>query len=91
MKSRTTAQFRRLFADLPADVQRQARAAYRLFKENPRHPSLQFKHIVQAGPAFYSARVGEHHRATGELMGDEVVWDWIGTREAYTRLIRRQP
>ena len=43
MNSRTTRQFRILFASLPAHVQEQARQAYRLFRENPYHPGLHFK------------------------------------------------
>jgi hypothetical protein len=39
MNSRTTQQFRELFARLPAHVQQQAREAYRLFRDNPHHPA----------------------------------------------------
>lgn len=42
MQSRTTRKFRRLFNDLPADVQRDAKRAYSLFQNNPTHPGLQF-------------------------------------------------
>ncbi|WP_334949830.1 hypothetical protein [Nostoc sp.] len=42
MKSRITAQFRQGFADLPEQVQEQTRQAYRLFKQDPSHPSLRF-------------------------------------------------
>jgi hypothetical protein len=43
MNSHITDKFRKAFAELPADVQKQARQAYRLFIENPHHPSLRFK------------------------------------------------
>ncbi len=43
MNSRTTRNFRELFASLPARIQRQARQSYRLFRENPQHPGLRFK------------------------------------------------
>ncbi|WP_442938624.1 hypothetical protein [Nostoc sp.] len=45
MKSRITAQFRQGFADLPEQVQEQTREAYRLFKQDPSHPSLRFKKV----------------------------------------------
>ena len=35
--------FRKLFAALPPDVQRKARKNYKLWRENPAHPSLDFK------------------------------------------------
>ena len=35
MNSHITDKFRKAFAELPADVQKQARQAYRLFIENP--------------------------------------------------------
>ena len=48
MNSHITDKFRKAFAELPADVQKQARQAYRLFIENPHHPSLRFKPILPA-------------------------------------------
>lgn len=62
MTSRTTASFRKAFAALPADIQDRAREAFRLFTENPTHPSLQFKQIHSKAPIF-SARITLHYRA----------------------------
>jgi len=45
VKSRTTAEFRKFFANLPKQVQEQTREAYRQFKENPSYPSLRFKKV----------------------------------------------
>jgi len=47
LRSRRTRRFRALLAALPADVQRQARDAYQLFRANPRHPSLRFKGLPE--------------------------------------------
>jgi hypothetical protein len=47
MNSHITDKFRKAFAELPADVQKQARQAYRLFMENPHHPSLRFNQSTQ--------------------------------------------
>lgn len=65
-------QFRTLFDALPVEAQRQARDAYILFKQNPRHPSLHFKRISASDPRAYSARVGSHYRAIGLLEGDNM-------------------
>lgn len=89
MKSKTTQRFRKLFAALPADAQRQVRAAYRLFKQNPRHGGLRFKGISPSDPTIYSARVGDHYRAIGLLEGDTITWTWVGTHEEYNNITRR--
>jgi hypothetical protein len=85
-RSRRSKRFRALFDALPANAQEQARAAYELFKQNPRHPSLHFKRISPSDPRAYSVRIGSHYRAIGLLEGDTVTWVWIGTHEAYNRL-----
>ena len=86
MKSRTTVKFRQAFAKLPAEVQKQARTAYRLFKKNPSHPSLRFKKVHQKLP-IYSARITRDYRAVGQLDGETVVWFWIGSHTDYEKLL----
>lgn len=86
MNSQTTRSFRELFSALPARVQRQAREAYRLFKESPSHPGLHFKQ-VHPEPPTYSARVGISYRAVGARDGDTIVWYWIGSHADYDRLL----
>jgi len=87
LTSRTTERFRSAFAELPDHIRRRARTAYRLFRDNPQHPSLRFKQIHAARP-IYSARVGLGYRALAVLDGDVVVWFWIGTHAGYDRLLR---
>lgn len=89
MKSKTTERFRKLFAALPANAQRQVRAAYKLFEDNPRHSSLHFKRISPSDPTIYSARIGDHYRAIGLLESDTVTWIWVGTHEEYNNVTRR--
>ena len=87
MVSRTTPRFWRAYDGLPAEVQRQARAAYRLFRADPRHPSLRLKQVHPTAPVV-SVRVGARHRALGRReAGDAVVWFWIGTHAEYDRLV----
>jgi len=72
VKSRTTSKFRRCFAELTPDIQRQAREAYRKFVENPHHPSLHLKK-VHAGEPIYSVRISRDYRALGVQAGEEIV------------------
>ncbi len=66
MKSCINAQFRQAFADLLDQVREQTREAYRLFKQNPSHPSLCFKKVHPELP-IYSARISKSYRAVGQL------------------------
>jgi hypothetical protein len=84
--SHTTAQFRKLFASLPTEVQRQARRAYRIFRQNPNHPSLRFKPVHSRQP-IYSVRISHDYRAVGILEGDEIVWYWIGSHGDYDHFL----
>jgi mRNA-degrading endonuclease RelE of RelBE toxin-antitoxin system len=72
VNSRTTAEFRKLFADLPEQVKKQTRAAYRQFKEDPSHPSLRLKKVHPDLP-IYSARITKNYRAVGQLDGETVI------------------
>ena len=88
MKSRATPRFWAAYRDLPPDIQELARKAYRLFRENPRHPSLQFKRVHDVEP-IYSVRVSLGVRAIGLLENDQMIWFWIGTHADYDRLLNR--
>jgi hypothetical protein len=88
MNSRTTRRFRDLLAALPAHIRRQARDAYRLFRQDPSHPGLQFKQLVPDPPT-YSARIGIGYRAVGVLRGGTVIWYWIGSHADYDKLLRQ--
>jgi hypothetical protein len=88
--SHTTARFRRAFASLATEVREHAREAYRLFREDPAHPSLRFRQVHPSRPIF-SARVGLHYRALAIRDGDDVVWFWIGSHADYDKLVARRP
>lgn len=89
MRSQLTAEFRRLFAKLPADVQQRARDTYRHWKVNPAHPGLQFKRVHPRLP-IYSVRIGIGWRAVGLREGDSIVWYWIGSHADYDVELRRR-
>ena len=88
--SHKTKRFQKLLDDLPAEAQQQAKVAYKLFQENPHHPSLNFKPVPTAGVNAYSAMIGEHYRVIGYLDGNQFVWWWIGTHEAYNRIVKQR-
>ena len=88
MNSHITNKFRKAFADMPADARKQARQAYRLFIENPQHPSLRFKSIDPTR-LIYSVRIGLNYRAVGVRDGDDIIWYWVGSHADYDKLIRQ--
>lgn len=86
MNSRTTERFRKVFEKLSPQIQEQAREAYRLFEQNPQHPSLRFKKIHKSQD-IYSVRISRDYRALGVLEGDTIIWFWIGSHADYDQLI----
>lgn len=86
MKSHTTKRFRAAFEALPEHIQRQARGAYKLFKQDPHHPGLRFKQVHPTRP-IYSARINAEYRALGVRDGDEIIWFWIGSHADYDHLV----
>jgi hypothetical protein len=86
VKSRLTDDFLGCFAKLPEGVKQQARKAYRLWRGDPRHPSLHFKKI-HGQDSLYSVRIGRGWRAVGLLDEDTITWFWIGSHAEYERLI----
>lgn len=88
MKSRTTTQFRKMFANLPLSIQEQTRQAYRQFQQNPNYPSLRFKKIHPT-LSIYSVRINKDYRAVGQLEGDTVIWFWVGSHAEYDALLNQ--
>jgi hypothetical protein len=71
------------YRKLPESVRAVADKNYGLLKENPQHPSLQFKKMGR----FWSVRVGLRYRALAVESGDNLVWFWIGSHADYDALI----
>ena len=57
MKSSRTQNFRRQFLKLPAPIKQTAKKNYELWKQNPFHPSLEFK-SVKPKENIWSVRIG---------------------------------
>jgi hypothetical protein len=83
LKSFANSDFWQAFDQLPPEIQSLARKSFRLWEENPWHPSLHFKRVGR----FWSARVGISYRALAVKRGDDFVWFWIGDHDSYERLI----
>ena len=84
MKSATLPSFWAAYRSLGKDIQRGPRKAYRLWAENPFHPSLHFK-CINREENIWSVRVSRGYRAVGTLEGDTVTWFWIGGHSDYDR------
>jgi len=89
VNSRANRSFWDCFERLPIEVREYARESYRIFREDPSHPSLQFKRVHQTKP-IYSVRVTRDFRVLGALQGATIVWFWIGRHADYERLLSRR-
>ena len=68
---------------LPEQIRTLADRNYGLLKENPQHPSLQFKKVGR----FWSVRVGLRYRALAAEADGDLVWFWIGSHADYDAMI----
>ncbi len=84
MKSSATSRFWKTYSELPSDIQKTARKQFRLWMDDPRHPSVQFKKV---GP-FWSARVTDDYRSLALLEDGIYYWFWIGTHAEYDRILK---
>ena len=87
MKSQATPRFWAAYRAMPTEVRDAAQKAYRLFRQNPKHPGLQFKKVHDREPV-YSVRVTVAYRAVGLLENEGVTWFWIGSHADYDRLLK---
>jgi len=87
LNSLITEDFLACFAALPHAVKAQARKAYRLWRQNAAHPSLQFKKVHTREP-IYSVRISLGWRVLGLLKGDTIYWFWVGSHAEYERLLK---
>lgn len=87
MNSKCTRRFWKLHDALPAHVRKLARKNYELWRRDHNHPSLDFKKLKGGSRNRFSIRIGDHHRAIGQSIGNTVEWVWIGSHEDYNNLI----
>jgi mRNA-degrading endonuclease RelE of RelBE toxin-antitoxin system len=82
MKSETLPSFWAEYRKLSNPIKERARKTYRLWVDNPFHPSLHFK-CIDSNEGIWSIRVTRSYRAVGILDGDTVTWFWIGSHDDY--------
>jgi hypothetical protein len=88
VKSTITKDFVKKFRSLPEAIQDQARADYRIFKQDPNNPGLRFHQIKKGKRILYSVSIGIHYRALAqERAGGVIEWFWIGHHTVYDKLI----
>jgi hypothetical protein len=80
-----TPSFRKLYRDLPSAVQTLANEKYRLFQQDPFHPSLEF----EAKGEVWTDAIGRSYRAIAKRFGNDLYWVWIGSHEDYNKVLRR--
>lgn len=89
MIHRANADFWNDYRALPADIRARADKQFALLKNNPRHPSLQFKKLGErSGQEIWSARVTLKYRALAARFSDEYLWFWIGEHNVYDAVTR---
>jgi hypothetical protein len=84
MESATLPSFWKAYESLDPMIKRRARRAYRLWAQNPFHPSLHFK-CINSEEDIWSVRITLGYRAIGVLEGSTVTWFWIGGHDEYER------
>ena len=83
MKHFASRAFWEAYDRLPKQVRDLADRNYTLLKENPRHPSLQFKRVGR----FWSVRVGLRYRALATEADGDLIWFWIGSHADYDAMV----
>ena len=84
MNSATLPSFWDLYGRLDRNLKAKARKAYRLWSEDPFHPSLRFK-CINREENVWSVRLTRGHRALGIMEGDTVTWFWVGGHDEYEK------
>jgi hypothetical protein len=84
MKSITLPSFWDAYSSLDRSIRDRARKAFRLWAQNPFHPSLHFE-IINSEENIWSVRISLNYRAIGILESDTVTWFWIGNHDNYER------
>lgn len=84
MKSMTLPSFWDAYRSLHKDIKQTARKSFRLWEQNPFHPSLHFK-CINTAENIWAVRISRGYRAIGILDGDMLTWFWVGSHDQYER------
>ncbi len=83
MIHKTSSSFWYYYEYLSIELKNLADKNFKLLKDNPHHPSLQFKKTGKV----WSVRVGSNHRAVAAQIEGGFLWFWIGSHAEYDKLI----
>jgi hypothetical protein len=84
-RSFALAEFWKCYKGLPENVRALADKKYALFEQEPFHPSLG----LQQKGGVWTVDIGRSYRAMAYREGNDFHWFWIGSHEAYNKLLRR--
>jgi hypothetical protein len=79
----TSFSFWQCYNQLPLNIQKIADQKYQLLKQNPQHPSLNFKRIR----TLWAVRVTKNYRALGAEESQGILWFWIGNHQKYEQIL----
>jgi hypothetical protein len=83
-KHKASPDYWHFYRQLPFEIQKIADKCFLYLKENPRHPSLQFKKVGKV----WSVRVGLQHRALAVEISEGYLWIWIGRHDEYDQILK---
>ncbi len=79
MISHTTESFRKLYDQLPPQIQVSAKKVFEKWLSNPLHPCIRFKQVHTSEP-IYSVRINRGWRALGIKEDETLILDRISYR-----------
>ena len=82
---KTSQEFWTYYHNLPREIQQRADKNFALLKQDPKHPSLNFKKV---GQTRWSVRISRNYRALAREEDGVLIWFWIGKHDEYMRRIR---
>jgi hypothetical protein len=85
MTSSTVPSFWKALEALPSEINALAKKQFRLWRDNPSHPSLQFKKV---GRRLWSARVTDDFRALCYFENGTHYWFWVGKHSEYDKILK---
>lgn len=88
MISRTSVRFWKCYYQLSESIRKEAKKAYKLFKNDPFYPGLHFKRIHSTRPVF-SLRITKDCRAVGLQQDNHIIWFWIGSHSDYDLILKQ--
>jgi len=82
MNSDTLPSFWKNYHKLEEGIRSRVKKSYKLWMDDPFHPSLRFK-CINRSENIWSVRVTLGYRAIGVLDEDTVTWFWVGSHDKY--------